>query len=221
MSDTPDRSGPFDGGTGRHERSSSCEDPAPHSYFAGVEDQETASTSAPSEDFSDLFDYHAYYAGEEGGTDVTSQSDVPSSDGKPAARPSSVLVPAGASAANPNHDEDSPMPDADAPSQGPQPPHVWPKLSGPHPPRDTNILLESSPSPPPAAEMHLDGQSPTTSPSSPKKTRTVKDPEETGRVRELRSCYHCKMNKKAVGDPSRLAKPFQTMLTVDSSAARK
>jgi hypothetical protein len=219
MSDTPDRSGPFNGGTGRLERSSSCEDPATHSYFAGVEDQETASTSAPSEDFSDLFDYHAYYAGEEGATDVTSQSDAPSSEGKPAARPSSALVPAGASAASPNHDEDSPMPDA--PSQGPQPPHVWPEVSGPHPPRDTNILLESSPSPPPATEMHLDGQSPATSPSSPKRKRTVKDPEETGRVRELRSCYHCKMNKKAVGGLLVLRNPFRMMLIVESSAARK
>lgn len=184
MSDTPDRLGLLDRGTGFGPPF--CGDPAPHNDLAGV-DQETASISAPSEDCLDLFDWDAYAGDKE--TDVTTQSDVPP-EGKPAATPS----PAGPGT---NHGDDCPMPDA-PPSPERQLPHVWPVL-GPTPPRDINIRFEASPSPPPSPEMHLDGHSRSPLPLSQKKTRVVKDPEETNYVRGLGSCYHCKMNKIGVG----------------------
>jgi hypothetical protein len=194
MSDTSDRFDLFNGGTGP--KQPFCKDPSPHSNSAGVDDRETASVST-SEDYSDLFDYGAYYASGRA-TDVTTQSDVPPSTGKPAVV-LSATTPAGAPAAGPGQDEDCPMSDPpegpnqdedcpmqDAPAQEPQPPHVWPKVLGPHPPRDTSILVEASPSPPSSADMHQ------------KKTRVVKDREETGRVRGLGACYHCRMNRKGV-----------------------
>jgi hypothetical protein len=87
------------------------------------------------------------------------------------------------------------MPDAPSPEGQ----LVWPQVPGPHPRRDTNILLEASPSPPPSTEMHLDAHSHSPLPPSEKKTRVVKDPEETNQVRGLKACYRCKMNKRAVG----------------------
>ena len=62
----------------------------------------------------------------------------------------------------------------------------WLKLLGPHPPRDTVMLPEGSPSPSPSADMHQ------------KRKRVIKDREETGKVRELGACYSCKMNRKGV-----------------------
>jgi hypothetical protein len=193
MSDTSDRFG-FNGGTGP--KQPVCEDPTPHSNFTRVHDRETTSVS-PSEDFSDLFDYHAYY-GSGATTDVTTQSDAPSSAGKRAVMPSAV-TPAGAPPAGPGQDEDCRMSDApetsnqdedcqmeDPQPQEPQPPHVWPELLGPNPPRQANILLEASPSPSPSADMQQ------------KRKRVVKDREETGRVRELGACYPCRMNRKGV-----------------------
>ena len=193
MSDTSDRFG-FNGGTGP--KQPVCEDPTPHNNFTGVDDRETTSES-PSEDCSDFFDFPAYYGSGET-TDVTTPSDAPSSAGKPAVMPFAV-TPAGGPPAGSRQDEDCPMSDPpetsnqdedcqmeDPPPQEPQLPHVWPELSGPHPPRDANILLEASPSPSPSADMHQ------------KRKRVVKDREETGKVRELGACYHCKMNRKGV-----------------------
>ncbi|AEO70465.1 uncharacterized protein THITE_122731 [Thermothielavioides terrestris NRRL 8126] len=172
MSDNPDRFRLFHGATGSGRPS--CDYPAPHSV------QETASTSTPSEDFDDFFDWDAWARDEV--TDVTTQSDVPS-EGKPAARPS-PLTPAGPGVVLPSHQDDTPMPDA--PSQEPQLPHVWPSVSVTQPPRDLHIRLEASP--PPTASPPL-GQ---------KKTRVLKHPEETSLVREMKACYHCKINKTKV-----------------------
>ncbi|KAH6650641.1 hypothetical protein F5144DRAFT_598080 [Chaetomium tenue] len=192
MSDTLDRFGILNGGTGPKQLF--CEDPTPHSNLARVDDGETTSVST-SEDYSDIFDWDAYYASGTT-TDVTTQSNAPSSAGKLAVMPSAV-TPAGAPPPGPGQDEDCPMSDPpetsnqdedyqmqDAPVRETQPLDVWPKLLGPLPPRDTDILLEGSPSPSPPPEMHQ------------KKTRVVKDREETGRVRELGACYPCRMNRK-------------------------
>jgi hypothetical protein len=155
----------------------SCGDPAPHSDLTWV-DQETSGSSALSEeDCLNLFDWVAYE------TDATTQPDVPS-----AATPS----PAGPGT---NHGDDYPMPDAPSPERQ----LVWPQVPGPQPPRDTNILLEASPSPLPSTEMHLDGQSHSPLPPSETRKRVVKDLGETNQVREVGSCYRCKMNKIGVG----------------------
>jgi len=208
MSDNADRSGPFNGGTefGRL----SCKDPAPH--------WETASISTQSDDFSEFFDFPAYY-GSDGATDVTTQSDAPS-EKKRAPWPS-LPTPAATPAANPDHDGDSPMPDA--PAQEPQLPHVWPAVSGPQPPRDTNILLESSPSPQSSGEMRSEGQPQVTSTPGQKKTqktRVIRNPDETNLVREMKACYSCKMSKKGVGGLVIRCVILHVMLTVDTSATR-
>jgi hypothetical protein len=196
MFDTLDRLGLFDGGY-----APSCEYPAPHSDVAPIHDHETASISASSDDCMQLFDWERFESDQ--ATDVTTQSDVPS-EGKPATRPS-VLTPAAPAA---THDDDCPMPDA--PSQEPPLSHVWPHISGPHPPRDLPFDVEPSPSPPPSPAMHLDSQAQAVSPTSQKKTRQVKNLEETSQVRDVRACYHCKMSKTAVSGlflPRRLPRP--------------
>jgi hypothetical protein len=154
------------------------------------------------------FDWERYLSDQ--ATDVTTQSDVPS-EGKPAAK-SPDLTPATPAA---NHDDDCPMPDA--PSQEPPQSHVWPDISGPHPRRDLAFDVEASPSPPPSPAMHLDSQPQAVSPTSQKKTRVVKDPEETSQVRDARACYHCKMSKTAVGGsflPRRLPCPTDRPFSV-------
>ncbi|KAK4105579.1 hypothetical protein N658DRAFT_417734 [Parathielavia hyrcaniae] len=181
---TLDRSGFFDGGSD----DSSCEDPpSPHSSSGGLSPVETASSSAPSaDDCLDLFDWDRFEIDQ--ATDVTIPSNVPS-EGKPVARvPIHVSAAAAAS-----HGDDCPMPDA--PPQDPPLPHVWPEVSGPHPPRHQNIHLEASPSPPPSTAMQLDGPPQATSPSTQKKTRVVKNPEETSLVRDVGACISCRMNR--------------------------
>ncbi|KAL2126950.1 hypothetical protein VTI74DRAFT_11579 [Chaetomium olivicolor] len=191
MSDIPDRFGlPFNGRTG-FGLPLPCEYPVAassshsHGDLAGVRDQETASSSATSDDFSDsdYFDWDLYARDEEV-TDVTTQSDVPS-ETQPAVRPL-LPIPDGPAAADTSHEEDSPMPDAPSDKL----PHVWPSVSEDQLPRDLTIHLESSPSPPPTTDMPpLPSQ---------KRTRTVKDPEETSMVRDMGACYHCRMNKSKV-----------------------
>lgn len=205
MSDTSDRLAFLNGST--ELRRLFCEYPASHSDRVSVSDQETA--SAQSDDFSDIFDWDLY--AHHAATDVTTQSDVPS-ERKPAARPP-LLKPAGPAATA--HDIDGDCLMSDAGSQEPQPSNVWPIISDPTPPRDLSIHLEASPPPSPftedqgapsgtpqgqtSAEMHLVGQPQTASSPSQKKTRIVKSPEETSQVRDIKACYHCKMNKSKVG----------------------
>ncbi|KAK4251823.1 hypothetical protein C7999DRAFT_10424 [Corynascus novoguineensis] len=178
MSDNADRS-VFNGGTGS----------VPHKDFDG---RESASTSTPSEDYSDLFDYDAYY--DRVGTDVTT---APSA-GK-LANGSSILTQATTPVAS--HSEDTPMQDALV--QEPQLSNVWPKVSDPPPSRDTNISLEASLSPQAPGEMHLEKQTQFPSASGQKVvTRVIKDLDETNKVRELGACYHCKMNRKACNSGS-------------------
>ncbi|KAL2199332.1 hypothetical protein P885DRAFT_30913 [Corynascus similis CBS 632.67] len=172
MSDNADRSG-FNGGTGS----------VPHNDFGSPG---TASTSTPSEDYSDFFDWDAYFDRVE--TDVTTAPSV----GK-LTNGSSILTHATTPVAS--HAEDSPM--QDALDQEYEPPNVWPKVSDPPPSRDTNISLEASLSPQASGEMQLEKQTQVPSASSQKGTRIIKDLDKTNKVRELRACYHCKMNRKA------------------------
>lgn len=202
MSDISDRLAFLNGSSDLARQS--CEYPAPHSNLAGASDQET------DDDFSDLFDWDRYAS--DNVTDVTTQSDVPS-ERNPAPR-RSILRPAGSAGTIPSIEDDTPMPDVG--SQDPQPSDVWPMVSGPHPPRHVNIRLEGSPSPSSPTENMSGSSSSVLSPSSPemrpvgpshpasgpgqKKTRIVKFPEETNQVRDLKACYHCKMNKSRASD---------------------
>ncbi|KAL2258240.1 hypothetical protein VTK26DRAFT_8527 [Humicola hyalothermophila] len=207
MSDISDRLPFLNGSTGLARQF--CEYPAPHSDLTRGSDHETGSISAQTDDFSDLFDWDRYAS--DNVTDVTTQSDVPSERSPAAAL--SALRGAGSAVTVPSIEEDCPMPDVG--SHEPHPPDVWPMVQGPHPPRDVNIRLEGSPSPPlltesmsgssssgaspGAPEMHPGGQTHPVPAQSHKKTRIVKFPEETNQVRDLKACYHCKMNKSRCG----------------------
>ncbi|KAL2180465.1 uncharacterized protein P884DRAFT_192423 [Thermothelomyces heterothallicus CBS 202.75] len=156
-----------------------------------IDGQETASSSASAEDCSDFFDFDAYYSpGVE--TDVT----TPPSEGEPAGG-SLPLAQGTTLAKNPSHVEDTPMPDA--PAQESQSLNLWPQLSGPQPPRDKVIFLESSPSPQPSGEMSPKGPARVRS-ASGQRTRVIKDLDKTNKVRERGACYHCKINKKGCDD---------------------
>lgn len=169
----------------------SFESHAPHTGSVRDSDQGTASSPAASDAFSEFFDYPGYVRGEP--TDATTPSDV-LSDGKSAASPPFV-TPDGA-AATPNSDEDCLM--TDAPSVEPQQSDVWPRAPGPHPPRDLNIQVDTLPSPStPSSEMHLDGPSQGLPPPN-KKTRALKDPQETSQVRDCGACSFCRMSKSGV-----------------------
>lgn len=160
-----------------------CEYPVPHSGVGSFGEAETVSISARTDDFSDVFDWDLYYARRKSTTDVTSPSSNVPSEGRPAAGISS-------------HQEDSPMPDV-APHD-PKPPHVWPRVPDPQPPRDLEVQLESSPSPSPATEMRVGGYAHIPSGPDQKRTRVVVNPGKTNEVRQAGSCYYCKMSKTGV-----------------------
>ncbi|KAK4151671.1 hypothetical protein C8A00DRAFT_35670 [Chaetomidium leptoderma] len=208
MSDSPDRLGPFHGATASSGHPSG-EYPAPRNYLS---DEETASsTSLP---WDDLFDWDK--CARDGLTDVTTLSDVPS-EGMPAAG-SSILAAAKPVAATPNPDMDCPMPDA--PSRELQPPHVWPRVPDPHPPRNIDMQLDTSPSPSSPTEMRHEGQSQATSPPSHKRRRVVKDREQTSQVRYLKACFRCKMNKSECGS-SIVCVPCSKRPLSESACVRK
>lgn len=183
----PDRHALFHGGM---DLDLSFESHAPHTGSVRDSDEGTASSPAASDVFSEFFDYQGYERGEP--TDATTPSDR-TSDGKSAASPPFV-TPDGA-AATPNSDEDCLM--TEAPSVEPQQSDVWPRAPGPHPPRDPNIHVDTLPSPSPSSEMHLDGPSQGLPPPS-KKTRALKDRQETSQVRDCRACSFCRMSKSGV-----------------------
>jgi len=171
----------------------SFESHAPHSDSVSVRDSDQGSASSPaaSDVFSEFFDYPGYVRGEP--TDATTPSDA-LSDGKSVASPPLVTL-ADAATATPNFDEDSLMPDA--PSVEPQQSDVWPRAPGPHPPRDPNIQVDTSPSPSPSSDMHFEEQSQAIPPPNPK-TRALKDRQETSQVRDRGACSRCRMNKSRV-----------------------
>ncbi|KAL2023223.1 hypothetical protein VTK56DRAFT_3346 [Thermocarpiscus australiensis] len=187
MLDAPDHSEPLNGSMDLERQSRGY--PAFPTDLTGAADQETASTSGQSDDFSEIFDWDKYTSSEP--TDVTTQSDVPS--------------PGSSATTDSSREDDCPMLDV-------QPPHVWPRISGPHPPRDEDFHLDpSSPaegqrgSPRPAQgpgtrEMVSRGQPQPPSPTGQKRTRIIRDLMETNQVRDVRACYHCKMNKSKAGD---------------------
>ncbi|KAJ4297241.1 hypothetical protein N0V88_004159 [Collariella sp. IMI 366227] len=199
MSEIPDRfEHLFHGGTG-FGRALSCEYPSAasfhsHADFAGDhhrDHDEPASSPAPSDDFSDLFDWEGYERGDDAVTDVTAQSDAPS-ERPPAAQPL-IQIPGGPAAVAPSHEDEDDVPMLDAPSE--KPPHPVGRPA----PRDLNIHVDSSPPLPipyPSADMP--------SPLSRKKTRIVKDPEETSEVRILGACYRCRMSRAKCGRNMRL-----------------
>ncbi|GAB1310502.1 hypothetical protein MFIFM68171_00712 [Madurella fahalii] len=166
----------------------------PRSDLLGVED--TTRTSAhPDDDGSQFFDFELWDLHTGGkGTDVTTPSSVSPED-KPAASPS-VLGPGSFTTTAPNPGDDVSM--VDAQPHEPPLPHVWPRVSGPQPPRDGAIQLDVSQS----TEARRSFPRPASSQSTfempqgcNKKTRMVKNPDETSRVRDLKACSWCRMNK--------------------------
>ncbi|KAH6619223.1 hypothetical protein B0J18DRAFT_238567 [Chaetomium sp. MPI-SDFR-AT-0129] len=187
---------------------------APHKYSADERagSSETASISTSSEsDLSDFFDFPAYYGGD-GETDVTTPSDAPSPvTNTPELRPAGYTPTRVV-----DHDGDTPMSDAPSDHEEVQLPLIWPNIPGPHPRRDSSILLEGSLSPPsspsssaaspptsptvlsPAADMRLDVRPLAVAPQH--KTRILKDRRKTSNVRKIGSCYYCKMSKQGCGE---------------------
>ena len=158
---------------------------APHSD--GLEDHETLSAS-PSDDFSEIFDMEGF--ARDYGTDVTTPSESSSEEKRPPTIPSVPTTLVHPAAATHDHDGDCDMPDR--PSQPPDP-HLWPKISGPQPPRDTIFTVDPSSPPSPITTMNPPP------PPNKKKTRELKSPEETSKVREIQSCSYCRHKKSAVG----------------------
>lgn len=190
MFDISDRPfGPFHGATDPRQP------PVPRNDIAGFGGEESAGSSTSSEgasefDENEFFDFSAFPSSH--GTDATSLSDAPSEGMSPAApRVGSTAF------TTPSGDEDSPMPDA-------PPSIVWPILSDTLLPRDSNIQLGTSSSPPSpspstSTEMCAEEESQVASPSGQKRTRKVKSAEDTGHVRAMKACYCCKMKKISVG----------------------
>ncbi|KAK3906763.1 hypothetical protein C8A05DRAFT_11464 [Staphylotrichum tortipilum] len=182
----------LNGATTVGRRCPSCGPHAPHSD--GLDDHETLSASTPSDDFSEIFDMEGL--ARDYGTDVTTPSESSSEEKRPQTRPSvpTLVHPAAETHDHDGdstygHDGDCDMPDR--PSHEPPDPNLWPTVSGPQPPRDTVFRVEgSSPSSPPA-----DMRPPP--PPKKKRTRELKSREETGKVREIKSCTYCRMNKSA------------------------
>jgi hypothetical protein len=178
----------------------------PRSVSSGVGD--TTGSSSYTDDESEFFDFDLWDKNTRGvGTDATTPSSIPPEENLVPSPP--LLGPGSSIATPPSHGEDVPMLDVD--SHETQPPHVWPGISGPHPPRDGAIHFEQStetqrgmsrpPSSPNSSDMPFLGQSQAILPPGQKKTRTVKNPVETSQVRNIKACYCCKISKSKVDLP--------------------
>lgn len=168
----------------------------PRSDFSGVADN--AGTSTHTEDGSEFFDFELWDLHTRGEvTDVTSPSSI--SPEENAAPSPSALGPEGPTATVPNHADDVQM--LDAGPEEPQPSHVWPRVSEHQPPRDGIIQLDVSQSAEPLHGLARPSSSHNSSEmsSNQNKTRTIKDLDETNRVRVAGSCYSCKMSKCGAG----------------------
>ncbi|KAL1841606.1 hypothetical protein VTJ49DRAFT_2301 [Mycothermus thermophilus] len=183
-----------------------CGYPASRNDLGGLHDHESvSSSSAPSVD--DFFDWEKYE--QDQGSDVTTPSSPSSSSDVPARDESAPTTPLGEALDGPaaaQDGEDHPMYDAPSPPS-PQLANVWPNFEPSSPPRAAALILDPSPSPPASGGMQLD--TPATSPAATtppghKRTRVIKNPDETNKVRKEGACLPCSMDKIGRSQGARL-----------------